>query len=170
MNKNKSIYRWPDLSPVLRRYVVRDDLGRYGIAYEDNVYHTNVLFAHPIDVPSITGNKDIPGADLLPTDAMLMTDTAWHLTDGAYRGTWYDYPHTDKVPEQDIRTLTIIDDLGYVMPDKMADLLLAGSDGMGHWDSFWASRLGRKGGQSTSEAKKRASRENGKLGGRPKNT
>jgi hypothetical protein len=31
-----------------------------------------------------------------------------------------------------------------------------------------AAIMGRKGGQSTSEAKKRASRENGRLGGRPK--
>lgn len=34
--------------------------------------------------------------------------------------------------------------------------------------SLVAQKLGRKGGKSKSEAKQRASRENGKLGGRPK--
>ncbi len=162
-------YSWPDLSSVIRRYVVRDDQGRYGIAYEDNVRHNGVLFAHPVDVPSITDNKDIPGAELLPADAILMTDTAWHLKDGGgYIGTWYDYNHIGNIPERDIRILTIVDDLGYAMPDKMAELLLAGSDEMGHWDAFWAGRLGKKGGASTSKAKAAASRSNGKLGGRPR--
>lgn len=161
-------YSWPDLSSVIRQYVVRDDLGRYGIAYEDNVYHDGVLFAHPVDVPSVTGNKDILDAELLPPNAILMTDTAWHLKEGNYTGIWYDYNHIGDIPEHDIRTLTIVDDLGYAMPDKMAELLLAGSDEMGHWDAFWAGKLGKKGGASTSKAKAAASRANGRLGGRPR--
>lgn len=37
-----------------------------------------------------------------------------------------------------------------------------------HWVSIYAAALGSKGGSATSEAKKKSSRENGKLGGRPK--
>lgn len=37
-----------------------------------------------------------------------------------------------------------------------------------HWVSLNASALGHRGGISTSKAKKQASRENGKLGGRPR--
>jgi hypothetical protein len=34
--------------------------------------------------------------------------------------------------------------------------------------SWMAAQMGKKGGKSTSEAKSKSSRENGKLGGRPK--
>ena len=156
------MYRWPTLKPVIRQFVVHDDLGRYGIAYQDNVYHDGVLFAHPVDVPSLVRYSDNPGA------AVLMTDTAFVMRDGAYKGTWYDYRGSGTIPEGDIRALTIVDDLGYVMPDKMAELFLAGSDQGGHWDSFWASALGRKGGSAKSKRKATASRVNGRKGGRPR--
>jgi hypothetical protein len=167
--EEKLEYRWPNLKPVIRQYVVRDDQGRYGIAYQDNCYHKGNLFAHPIDVMSIISPEGMCGAETLPTNAILMTDTAFPLReDGSYKGTWYDYGGIGIIPPGDIRTITIIDDLGYVMPDKMADLFLVGSDKMGHWDSFWAKNLGKKGGSSTSVKKKASSAENGKLGGRPR--
>ena len=39
-----------------------------------------------------------------------------------------------------------------------------------HWVGLSAAALGSKGGSSTSDAKKESSRENGKLGGRPRKT
>jgi hypothetical protein len=159
---NNPQYRWPDLSPVIRQHVVKDDLGRIGIAYSDNVYHVGVLFAHPADVPSqIDTGK-----------AILMTNTAFHVQlDGTYTGIWYDYdgptsPAT--IPTESMRRITIMDDLGYKMPDKFAAGFLGGSDKGGYWDSFYARGLGRKGGSATSPAKQAASRANGRLGGRPR--
>lgn len=132
-------YRWPDLSSIIRQYVVRDDQGRCGIAYND-CYREDVLFAHPIDVqPTIS-----VGDEALPANAILMTDTAFHLRDGQYQGTWYDYKGIGQVPKKDIRTLTIIDDLGYIIPTRYADIALAGSDQMGHWD--YGATLGKIGG------------------------
>ncbi len=162
-------YRWPTLKPVIRQFVVRDDQGRYGIAYQDNYYHEGTLFAHPIDVATSISSNSVPGAEMLPSDALLMTDTAFsRRDDGTYKGTWYDYRGLGLIPPKDIRTLTIVDDLGYVMPDEMADHFLAGSDQLGHWDSYWAAIAGKKGGSSTSQAKAAASRSNGRKGGRPR--
>jgi hypothetical protein len=161
-------YRFPNLKPVIRQYVVRDDLGRYGIAYSDNLYHEGVLFAHPADVSEQISPAGVKGAETLPTNAILMTDTAFHFRDGVYQGTWYDYTGIGQVPSSDIRTLTIISDLGYLLPDSVAAEWLTGSDQMGHWDNFYAKRLGKKGGSSTTAAKKKSSAANGKLGGRPR--
>jgi hypothetical protein len=61
--------------------------------------------------------------------------------------------------------------MGIYFPGLDVDLyvpaLLEGSMGSRKW---MASRLGAVGGSSTSKAKKRASRTNGKLGGRPRRT
>ena len=148
MNPNElPEYRWPDLSPVIiRRYVVQDDQGRIGIAYADPYYHKDVLFAHPVTLPSVTGAGNVAGTETLPQNSIFMTDTAFHLRDGAYQGTWCDNQTIGQIPADEIRTLTIIDDLGYIIPDKFADVALAGSDQMGHWD--YGATLGKIGGKT----------------------
>jgi hypothetical protein len=114
---NTKQYRWPDLSAVIRQAVVRDDQGRYGIAYSDPVYHDNVLFARPIDDPAVIENGN----------ARLMTATAWHgQPDGTFTGIWHDYAGPAHVPPKLLRRLTIVADLGYLMPDEMAEKLLSG--------------------------------------------
>ncbi len=161
----KQEYSWPSLKPVERLFVVRDDQGRYGIAYQDNCYHKDVLFAHPIDVSSTISASGVRGAEALPGNAILMTDTVFNLRpDGTYTGVWYDYNRVGIIPPDNLRHLTIVDDLGYNMPDDMAELYLSGSDQMGHWNHKSASTLGK----ITSERKAVAVRENGKKGGRPK--
>jgi len=58
---------------------------------------------------------------------------------------------------------------GIHFPAVDADLYVPGLlDGFLGSKTWMASRLGRSGGQSTSRAKKAASRANGKLGGRPR--
>jgi len=145
MNENTPKYRWPDLSPVIRQYLVRDDQGRMGIATSDPVYHPGVLFARPAGVPARIGVTDEP----LPANATIMTATAWHRqADGSYTGTWFDYDGPTfpaAVPPEMIRRIVIIEDLGWVFPDKWADRVLAGSDQDGHWD--WGATLGRVGGE-----------------------
>lgn len=133
-------YFWPDLSPVVRTVIVKDDQGRFGIA-QDNVYHhPGTLAAYPIDTP----------AQINTGNAVLMTNTVWHIQDdGSYTGIWYDYngptfPVT--IPPDQIRRLTIIQDLGYLMPDYWADKALTGSDKSGHWD--YGATLGKIGGES----------------------
>ena len=109
IESNEQGMRWvDDLSPLMRRYVVRDDQGRYGLAYEDKTYHDSMLFAHPIDIPSVIATG---------TNARIMTDTRWHRNGDAYTGIWYDDSRSGHIPEEDLRTLTIVDDLGYVIPD-----------------------------------------------------
>lgn len=138
-------YRWPDLSPVIRRYVVRDDQGRVGIAYADPCYHKDTLFAHPATLSAKTGAGNVAGTETLPPNAIIMTDTPFTLRDGTYQGTWCDYPGSGQIPPEHIRTLTIIDDLGYTIPDKFADAALVGSDQMGHWN--YGATLGKVGGE-----------------------
>lgn len=138
-------YRFPNLKPAIRQYVVRDDLGHYGIAYADPCYHKDVLFAHPINTQSKISSAGVRGAEALPSNATLLTDTVFKLRDGVYQGTWYDYNGIGQTPQKDIRTLTIVDDLGWLLPDHWADVALAGSDQMGHWD--YGATLGKVGGE-----------------------
>lgn len=44
-----------------------------------------------------------------------------------------------------VRRLTIVADMGYLLPDKWADIALAGSDEMGHWN--YGATLGKVGGE-----------------------
>ncbi len=140
---NEKQYCWPDLSPIERQYVVMDDLGRLGIATQD--HRKDVLFAHPIGIQP----ANVRGAENLPSNAILMTATPWHLQpDGSFTGTWYDYDgptYPATVPPEMIRHLTIVQDLGYFMPNHWADVALAGSDQMGHW--VYGATLGRVGGE-----------------------
>ena len=137
-------YRWPNLSPVQRQYVVRDDRGRFGIAHEGGDHDT--IWAHPIEMAA---EMSAPGNSGLPTNAILMTATSWERQlDGTYTGWWCDdavptFPAS--VPPEMIRRLEIIDDLGYRMPDHWADVALAGSDQMSHWD--YGATLGKVGGE-----------------------
>lgn len=106
--------KWNNNESLTRCYVVRDDQGRYGIANYDPVYDEGVLFAHPIDLPEITGADGVPGAETLPGGALAITNTTWRLRDdGKYHGAWFD--------KQDTRTLEIVDDLGWVLPDSEAE-------------------------------------------------
>lgn len=136
MQAQDTNYRWPDLSSVTRQYAVRDDLGRYGIAHASE---QDVIWARPIGTP----------AKVETPNGIFMTGTSWHLqTDGTYTGWWFDddvptYPAT--VPPEMIRRLEIVDDLGLLMPAKWADITLAGSDEMGHWD--YGATLGKVGGE-----------------------
>ncbi len=169
----KPVYRWPTNAAVERRYIVRDDHGRIGVAKEDNVYHPGTLFAHPVEMAATMPSGTVRGSEALPAHAILMTDTVWDWNEQlqAYTGWWVDDPvptFPATVPPEMIRRLSIIDDMGYTMPDDQANLLLAGSDDNGHWNQFWAEYFARKGGSTTSEAKAAAARANGKKGGRPK--
>ena len=137
-------YRLPDLSQIQRQYIVRDDRGRYGVAHTTG--GDAPLWVHPIGTPAQIGASANMG---LPHNAILMTATSWHLeTDGVYSGFWSDdnvptYPAT--VPPEMIRRLEIVDDLGYRIPDRWADIALAGSDQMGYWD--YGATLGKVGGE-----------------------
>lgn len=139
MTEQTTQYLWPDLSPVIRQFIVVDDQGRFGIAYADNVYHQDILFAHPIDIQ----------AKIRTGKAIYMTDTPWHKqADGTYSGTWCDYDGPTfpaNVPPEMARNLTIAQDLGYVMPDKWAETALKGSTTMGYWD--YGATLGKIGGE-----------------------
>lgn len=146
MNEHKN-YRWPDLSPVVRQYVVKDDQGRVGIAYQDR---EDVMFAHPATMPSMVTPGTIQGTNHLPVDAIIMTNTAWHWDDaaGAYTGWWWDddVPTSPaSVPPEMIRRLEIVEDLGFQMPDRWADEVLAGSDEMGYWNH--GAHIGKVGGK-----------------------
>lgn len=133
-------YSWPDLSAVCRQYVVMDDQGRYGIAVSDKA---ETIAAHPIDVPAEMSAAPESG---LPGNAIIMTRTIWHLQpDGTYTGIWFDYNGPSHIPPALKRRLTIIADLGYLMPDRWADIALAGSGEMGHWN--YGATLGKVGGE-----------------------
>lgn len=135
-------YRWPDLSIVIRQYLVRDDRGHYGIGHVD--HRREIIWAHPI---TTRAKENAPSHLGLPANAIIMTDTCWHLQpDGSYTGHWHDddvptYPAT--VPPEMIRKLEIVDDLGWLMPAWVADQAL--SDEMGHWN--YGAKLGKIGGE-----------------------
>ena len=137
--------RNPNLSPIEHVYLVEDEQGRKGIAYLDVVYHgTDVLFVRPSDVPS---EMDEPSNLALPSNAIIMTKTAWHLRpDGSYKGLWYDSPLVGHVREDELHTLRLISDA---------------------IDSP-AAALGRKGGSATSAAKTAANRAESKSNKPPK--
>ena len=81
---------------------------------------------------------------------------------------------------------TLVQGLGDASPEDLDDVWLDASGSSVHWERLdadfditglvagifgtkaWMSQLGCKGGQATSEAKAKASRDNGKKGGRPK--
>ena len=131
-------YLWPDNSPVIRQFVVVDDQGRFGIAYSDPVYHEGVLFAHPIDAR----------AQIRDGKSVYLTDTPWRKDGNTFTGIWFDYDGPSfpaQVPSQTIRHITIIDDLGYLLPDKWAEQALTGSSQAGHWD--YGATLGKVGGE-----------------------
>lgn len=128
-------YRWPNLRPVERRYIVRDDQGRYGIGTVDHRH--NIMWAYPAGTAAA---MTAPANLGLPDNAVIMTAVSWHLQDdGVYTGQWHDDP-----PEAS-RQLVIVDDLGWSMPDRWADIALAGSDQMGHW--VYGATLGKIGGE-----------------------
>jgi hypothetical protein len=133
---NDKGYTWPDLSKVIRQYVVADDQGRFGIAIDDGC-HDGVLFAHPVDVPALIQGDG----------AQYMTDTAWHIKpDESYSGLWYDNDlPAGPIPPEKLRRITIVQDLGYLLPEWVADQALAGSDQMGHWN--YGAKLGKIGGE-----------------------
>ncbi|GAP11119.1 hypothetical protein BECAL_02304 [Bellilinea caldifistulae] len=96
-----------------RRYIVRDNKGRYGIATYDPSKE-DVLFAHPLDVPAII--RDVIIAENMY--GSLLTDTPFNRKDGRYRGVWYDYTGYSQIADDDVRTLEIVDDLGWIVSDQ----------------------------------------------------
>lgn len=126
-------YRWPDLSAVIRQYIVQDDHGRIGVAHNGP---NGDLWAHPAEMPALDQAAPEMG---LPSGAKIMTNTLWRQDGEYWVGHWCDQPIEDQ------RHLTIIDDLGWVMPDRYADQALAESDQRGYWD--YGARLGKVGGQ-----------------------
>lgn len=133
-------YHLPDLSSIQRQYLVRDDKGRYGIGYVD--HRREIIWARPIGTPAQIGASADMG---LPSNAVLMTHTSWRLdANDKYHGLWYDDAPAHVQPEM-IRRLIIIDDLGWRLPDTWADVALAGSDQMGHWN--YSATLGKIGGE-----------------------
>lgn len=133
-------YSWPDLSAVKRQYLVVDDQGRYGLAVSDKA---ESIAAHPINVP---GEMPATPESGLPGNAIMMTRTVWYLQpDGTYTGIWFDYSGPHQIPPELKRRLTIVTDLGYLMPDRWADIALAGSGEMGHWN--YGATLGKVGGE-----------------------
>ncbi|KKM08408.1 hypothetical protein SY88_23760 [Clostridiales bacterium PH28_bin88] len=129
-------YRWPDLSYIVRQYVVVDARGRIGIAHNGS---DGNLWAHPAEMPAIAqATPDMA----LPNGAKLMTDTLWRYSDDddAWIGRWCDQDSDDELLH-----LVIVDDLGWVMPDRYADQALSGSDQMGFWN--YGATIGRVGGR-----------------------
>lgn len=137
-------YSWPNLRIVERQYVVRDDKGRYGIGVVD--HRRGIIWVRPIGIPQ---TMQAPDKLALPSNAIIMTATSWHRqTDGSYTGCWPDdnvptFPAT--IPQEMIRRIIVVDDLGWIMPDQWADIILAGSDQMGHWD--YGATIGKIGGE-----------------------
>jgi hypothetical protein len=139
MIKLPANYYWPNLSTIRRQYIVRDDRGRYGVGRID-ARDTDIIWAWPVEMSDV---MTAPSEMGLPTNAVLMTATSWHhKPDGTYTGWWCD---DDLQPPECIRRLEIVYDLGYLIPDWVADQALAGSDQPGHWD--YGAKLGRIGGE-----------------------
>jgi hypothetical protein len=139
------IYRWPSLAVVTRQYLVQDDKGRWGIGVVDERH--NIIWARPIGQ---SAQMSAPaGMGGLPRNAILITATAWHACpdDDTYKGWWSDdnVPTGIKMPPEMIRSIKIVDDLGWIMPDDWADQALAGSDDAGHWN--YGAKLGKIGGE-----------------------
>lgn len=133
-------YRWPSMAPVRRQYVVVDDRGRFGVAYSSEA---DQLWARPIGQPAERGASPEMA---LPGNAIVMTSTLFKLQpDGTYRGVWFDYNGPSHIPDNLQHHLTVVDDLGYLMPDQWADIALAGSDEAGHWN--YGATLGKVGGE-----------------------
>lgn len=139
--KDLPVYRWPSLKVVERLYIVRDNAGRVGIGVVDR--RRNLIWARPVEQAEV-----VPAAVVGLPHAKLITSTCWHIQDdGTYTGFWADadvpvYPAV--VPASAMRTLTIVNDLGWQMPDMWADSALAGSDDPGAWD--YGAKLGKVGG------------------------
>jgi len=103
--------RNPDLSPIRHHYLVQDDQGRQGIASLDVVYQdTSVLFVRPVNVAETI---HAPDNISLPSNAIIMTATAWHRYNQVYKGMWYDDTRTGHIQETELRTLTLICDCNY---------------------------------------------------------
>lgn len=154
-------YRWPDLSPVIRQYIVQDDQGRYGIASIDPVYRgVEVLFARPIDTP----------AEIQSGKAIYMTPTAWNAEpDGTYTGTWHDYNGPSHVTGEYLRHLTIIQDLGYLMPDWAAEKLLAEQPSNEYMTAAQAEDFASEVGEQATARGIRLAAKNGYIPGAKKN-
>lgn len=134
-------YRWPDLSVVQRQYVVADDQGRIGIGAVGA--DREIIWARPAGVTALTGASGGMG---LPSNAVLITPTAWRLQeDGAYLGYWYDDKMPSHITNDMYKRLVIVDDLGWVIPDRFAAEALADSDQPGAWN--YGATLGKVGGK-----------------------
>lgn len=119
-------YRWPDLSLVVRQFIVIDERGRYGIAQADaRTIADGTIFARPINLKAEERAGAVSGAETIPAGA----NTAWHWEDGlGYIGHWCDeddYPSHIKPEDYGryMRRLSIVEDLGYVVPDRWLELL-----------------------------------------------
>lgn len=146
--KDLPAYRWPySPSDVSRQYVVVDGNGRYGIAHASARNGGN-LWVHPIEMRPEMGAGEIPGTETLPGNAIILTGMLWSWKEelGCWTGYWCDDPvRPGLVPPEMIKKLQIVDDLGWLIPDLVAEQALAGSDQMGAWD--YGAKLGKVGGE-----------------------
>lgn len=143
----KKNYRWPNLARVQRQYLVVDVEGRYGLAHTDEG-EMDTIAARPVDAhPEVAeGGAIMMGMICRPALGWCRGSTIWHLrAGGTYTGIWYDYTGPRDIPDDMLRRITIVQDLGYLMPEWVADQALAGSGQRGHWD--YGATLGKVGGQ-----------------------
>lgn len=103
-------YTWGDSSSVLRLYIVMDNRGRFGIAIADPVHHPNDLLVYPIDL-------------LAEEKENSLYFVVWSYKNGTYCGTWQNIQAENNPDET--QTLTILKDLGWHMPDWIADQILS---------------------------------------------
>lgn len=119
---------WPGHQYLERQYVVVDDQGRYGIA-SATARDEGHLWAHPINMQLVMTAGRVPGTETLPSGAGIITDTRWHLKpDGTWHGIWCDYNGPSHIPDSFVRRLTIVDDLGWRIPDRWVEDALTGID------------------------------------------